>query len=200
MQNDPRLPFYFYHRLGNVKVAEHWHQGIEINCLVKGRDLRFAVNGHTFHFNSGDVWVVNRNLIHSSSGEKGDWEYFGLIIDDDFLVSEFPPSKNWNLNLLGQKSIADPEAYACLVGEVKKIDELMLRPFTEVGRLKILSHFFNVIVLLDQFFNEEEKGESPLETGLVNEVITFIQDNFARDLSAESISRHFHISQMTLNK
>ncbi|MGP3292897.1 hypothetical protein [Lactobacillus gasseri] len=36
VQNNQRLPFYFYHD-NQVNEPEHWHQGIELNYLIKGK-------------------------------------------------------------------------------------------------------------------------------------------------------------------
>ena len=42
VQNNQRLPFYCYYD-NKVMQPEHWHQGIELNYLIKGKDLRFAL-------------------------------------------------------------------------------------------------------------------------------------------------------------
>lgn len=73
--------------------------------------MRFALEGKTYHFNSGDIWLVNRRQIHSASGENEDWKYEGFIIDDDFLLSQYPTSINWNLDLLGKNSTNNQTAY-----------------------------------------------------------------------------------------
>ena len=117
VQNNQRLPFYFYHD-NQANQPEHWHQGIELNYLIKGKDLRFALEGKTYHFNSGDIWLVNRRQIHSASGEDEEWEYEGFIIDDDFLLSQYPTSINWNLSLLGKSSTKNQPAYRELRDEV----------------------------------------------------------------------------------
>lgn len=74
MQNNSRLPF-FYYESSNIYNEVHWHQGIELNYLMKGEDLRFVIDGHTYHFNEGDMWSVNRRHVHSSTGERKDWHY-----------------------------------------------------------------------------------------------------------------------------
>lgn len=65
IQNNQRLTFYFYHSDQAIQ-SEHWYQEIELNYLIKGKDLRFALEGKTYHFNSGDIWLVNRRrfIVH----------------------------------------------------------------------------------------------------------------------------------------
>lgn len=145
VQNNQRLPFYFYYD-NQAMQPEHWHQGIELNYLIKGKDLRFALEGQTYHFNSGDIWLVNRRQIHSASGETGEWKYEGLIIDDDFLLSQYPSSINWNLNLLGQKSTKKQRAYNELVKEIVALGRLCRKPLTDARRFIVLSHLMKIIV------------------------------------------------------
>ena len=187
VQNNQRLPFYFYYD-NKVMQPEHWHQGIELNYLNKGKDLRFALEGQTYHFNSGDIWLVNRRQIHSASGEAGEWEYGGLIIDDDFLLSQYPSSINWNLNLLGQKSTKKQRAYNELVKEVAELGRLCRKPLTDARRFIVLSHLMKIIVLLDQNFNNKEQIVQSPNLALGDEIIKYINEHFQEDIQVGDIA------------
>ena len=197
VQNNQRLPFYFYYD-NKVMQPEHWHQGIELNYLIKGKDLRFALEGQTYHFNSGDIWLVNR--LHSASGEAGEWEYEGLIIDDDFLLSQYPSSINWNLNLLGQKSTKKNRAYNELVKEVAELGRLCRKPLTDARRFIVLSHLMKIIVLLDQNFNNKEQVVQSPNLALGDEIIKYINEHFQEDIQVGDIAEKFNISHVTLNR
>lgn len=199
VQNNQRLPFYFYYD-NKVMQPEHWHQGIELNYLIKGKDLRFALEGQTYHFNSGDIWLVNRRQIHSASGEAGEWEYEGLIIDDDFLLSQYPSSINWNLNLLGQKSTKKQRAYNELVKEVAELGQLCRKPLTDARRFIVLSHLMKIIVLLDQNFNNKEQIVQSPNLALGDEIIKYINEHFQEDIQVGDIAEKFNISHVTLNR
>lgn len=199
VQNNTRLPF-FYCAGSDIFNEVHWHQGIEIGCLLKGKDLRFAINGQTYHFNQGDVWAVNRRHIHSSTGKPQNWDYFCLIIDDDFLLSQFPSSKNWNLSLLGQKSSPNQAAFQKLAKEMIAIHDLMQAKLTDCTRLLILSHLFQIIVLLDQNFNQPKIDIVTPNNNLNEEVIDFINQNFTQNYSVEDIAHKFKVSHVTLNQ
>ena len=199
VQNNQRLPFYFYYD-NQVMQPEHWHQGIELNYLIKGKDLRFALEGQTYHFNSGDIWLVNRRQIHSASGEAGEWEYEGLIIDDDFLLSQYPSSINWNLNLLGQKSTKKTRAYNELVKEVAELGRLCRKPLTDARRFIVLSHLMKIIVLLDQNFNNKEQIVQSPNLALGDEIIKYINEHFQEDIQVGDIAQKFNISHVTLNR
>lgn len=199
VQNNQRLPFYFYYD-NKVIQPEHWHQGIELNYLIKGKDLRFALEGQTYHFNSGDIWLVNRRQIHSASGKVGEWEYEGLIIDDDFLLSQYPSSINWNLNLLGQKSTKKQRAYNELVKEVVELGRLCRKTLTDARRFIVLSHLMKIIVLLDQNFNNKEQVVQSPNLALGDEIIKYINEHFQEDIQVGDIAEKFNISHVTLNR
>lgn len=199
VQNNQRLPFYFYYD-NQAMQPEHWHQGIELNYLIKGKDLRFALEGQTYHFNSGDIWLVNRRQVHSASGEAGEWEYEGLIIDDDFLLSQYPSSINWNLNLLGQKSTKKQRAYNELVKEIVALGRLCRKPLTDARRFIVLSHLMKIIVLLDQNFNNKEQIVQSPNLALGDEIIKYINEHFQEDIQVGDIAQKFNISHVTLNR
>ena len=199
VQNNQRLPFYFYYD-NQAMQPEHWHQGIELNYLIKGKDLRFALEGQTYHFNSGDIWLVNRRQIHSESGEAGEWKYEGLIIDDDFLLSQYPSSINWNLNLLGQKSTKKQRAYNELVKEIVALGRLCRKPLTDARRFIVLSHLMKIIVLLDQNFNNKEQIVQSPNLALGDEIIKYINEHFQEDIQVGDIAQKFNISHVTLNR
>lgn len=198
VQNNQRLPFYFYYD-NQAMQPEHWHQGIELNYLIKGKDLRFALEGQTYHLNSGDIWLVNRRQIHSASGEAGEWKYEGLIIDDDFLLSQYPSSINWNLNLLGQKSTKKQRAYNELVKEIVALGRLCRKPLTD-ARFIVLSHLMKIIVLLDQNFNNKEQIVQSPSLALGDEIIKYINEHFQEDIQVGDIAQKFNISHVTLNR
>ena len=199
VQNNQRLPFYFYYD-NQAMQPEHWHQGIELNYLIKGKDLRIALEGQTYHFNSGDIWLVNRRQIHSASGEAGEWKYEGLIIDDDFLLSQYPSSINWNLNLLGQKSTKKQRAYNELVKEIVALGRLCRKPLTDARRFIVLSHLMKIIVLLDQNFNNKEQIVQSPNLALGDEIIKYINEHFQEDIQVGDIAQKFNISHVTLNR
>ena len=199
VQNNQRLPFYFYYD-NQAMQPEHWHQGIELNYLIKGKDLRFALEGQTYHFNSGDIWLVNRRQIHSASGEAGEWKYEGLIINDDFLLSQYPSSINWNLNLLGQKSTKKQRAYNELVKEIVALGRLCRKPLTDARRFIVLSHLMKIIVLLDQNFNNKEQIVQSPNLALGDEIIKYINEHFQEDIQVGDIAQKFNISHVTLNR
>lgn len=199
VQNNPRLPFYFYRDM-DVNISEHWHQGIELNYLVKGKDLRFAIEGHTYHFDRGDFWCVNRAQIHSSSGEDGEWEVIGLIIDDDFLLSQYPSSQYWNISLLGKKSVKNAKAYQKICQSMLKISTLVSKPMDDNVRFLAMIELMKMIVLLDQNFNEVKASLTSPNRSLSQDLIDYLNNHFTEGITTQDVVEHFNSSHVTLNQ
>ncbi|CAM3068202.1 cupin domain-containing protein [Lactiplantibacillus plajomi] len=139
-----RLPFKFYEHDPEtpINVAPHWHQGIELNYLVRGETLTFVVNGTTTIYHPGDLWTVNRRRVHSASGRQGaDWQEFGLIIDDHFLRDRVPSSQYWQLTLGQDAQATQAGAYATVRDHLLAIRTLVHQPAGELQRPKFSAIF-----------------------------------------------------------
>ena len=205
VQTIPRLPFKYYEHdpLTDINVAPHWHQGIELNYLVSGTTLKFVTDGHTTEYRPGDLWTTNRRVVHSASGPtEVDWVEFGLIIDDDFLQAKLPASTNWQLTLNGAASAkAHPQAYADVRQQLVAIHDLLMTPTTDLLRLQILSHFYQLLVTLGQTFTVPltTTAVTPNLT-LTDTVMNTINQHYAEPIDGNALAEQFHVSLTTLNQ
>lgn len=205
VQTIPRLPFKYYEHdpLTSITVAPHWHQGIELNYLVSGAPLKFVTDGQTSEYRPGDLWTVNRRVVHSASGpEQVDWVEFGLIIDDDFLLNQIPASVNWQLTLNGDSSAhQQPTAYAQIREHLVAIHDLLSQPTNDLTRLSILSHFYGLLAELGQHFtvNRDDQDVSP-NLSLVDDVMNTISQHYAEPISGNTLAKQYHVSLTTLNQ
>ncbi|WP_125606698.1 helix-turn-helix domain-containing protein [Lapidilactobacillus bayanensis] len=201
----PRLPFKYYVNdpLRPIDVAPHWHQEIELNCLVSGAVLKFVADGRTTEYYPGDIWAVDHRVIHSATGApRTDWHEFGLIIDDDFLLNEISESANWHLTLAGQASEKlAPTAYQAIQQHLLAIHDLLINPLTDANRLAILGHLYGLLFDLQQHFT------TPLTTNSVNrnqplidQVMMFINQSSREPLTGQGLATKFHVSLTTLNQ
>lgn len=205
VQQMPRLPFKYYVHdpLTSIDVAPHWHPEIELNFLVSGGDLTFVTNGHTTVYHPGDVWAVNRRVSHSATGDPTKlWDEFGLIIDEKFLQTRLPASANWYLHLQGGQSAAlAPEAYVEFKKHFLAIRAEIAGCLSDNARLMVLSHFYAMLVLLDEHFATAMSAqEITPNANLVDAVMVKINRDFADALSSAQLAKDFHVSQTTLNQ
>ncbi|MCT4399067.1 AraC family transcriptional regulator [Pediococcus ethanolidurans] len=201
----PGLPFKYYEHspLTSINVAPHWHQGIELNCLTAGDTLKFVTDGKTAEYRPGDIWAVNRRSVHSASGiPNADWEEFGLIIDDDFLQAQLPESTNWQITLVGpQASKIAPTAYTDIRAHLIAIHDLLTQGATDLVRLSVLSHFYELLVQLAQSYTVPLPPQNiNANQSLADTVMDYIDHAYAQSISGATLARRFHVSLTTLNQ
>lgn len=142
-------------------------------------------------------------MVHSASGPtEVDWVEFGIIIDDDFLQTQIPASANWHLTLNGAASSkTHPQAYADVRQQLVTIHDLLATPTTDLLRLQILSHFYQLLVTLGQTFTVPLTATtvSPNLT-LTDTVMTAINQHYAEPIDGNTLAEQFHVSLTTLNQ
>lgn len=205
VQSMPRLPFKYYEHdpKTSIDVAPHWHQGIELNYLVAGGPLKFVTDGQTTEYQPGDVWATNRRSVHSASGDPDQaWDEFGLIIDDDYLLSQLPASANWQLTLTAPADqTPQPTSYARVRDQLIAIHDLLHQGVTDDIRLLVLSHFFQLLVELDQHFTiaSDDQSVNPNQS-LTDLIMTTINDHYAEPITGATLAEQYHVSLTTLNQ
>ena len=92
--------------------------------------------------------------IHAATGHKDRYYYvMGLIIDNNFLEKEYPPSKNWRIKM--DHISRDTASYRQLRKNLITIAELVDQPISDSIRFLILSEFFQMIALIDSEYTEK---------------------------------------------
>ncbi|MFC6293739.1 helix-turn-helix domain-containing protein [Lactiplantibacillus daoliensis] len=205
VQTIPHLPFKYYEHnpLASIDVAPHWHQGIELNYLAAGDTLKFVTDGQTTEFHPGDVWAVNRRVVHSATGPaQANWAEFGLIIDDDFLQTEVPSSASWQLTLTEPRAeLKNPTAYAAIRNHLIAIHDSLANGANDLARLEILSHFYALVATLGQAFTVPlaTTDVSPNQN-LTDTVMDYINQAYTEPISGTTLAERFHVSLTTLNQ
>ncbi|MFC6182579.1 AraC family transcriptional regulator [Lactiplantibacillus daowaiensis] len=205
VQTMPRLPFKYYEHdpQTTIDVAPHWHQGIELNYLVAGATLKFVTDGQTVAYQPGDIWATNRRSVHSATGDPtADWDEFGLIIDDDYLLSQLPASAHWQLTLNQPATTTQqPASYQRIRQHLQAIHDLLHRGVSDNVRLLVLSHFFQLLVELDQHFatTQPQTTVNPNQS-LTDQIMTTINDHYAEPISGSTLAAQYHVSLTTLNQ
>jgi len=205
VQTIPHLPFKYYEHdpLTTIDVAPHWHQGIELNYLGGGDTLKFVTDGQTTEFHPGDIWAVNRRVVHSATGpDQAAWIEFGLIIDDDFLQTQLPSSTQWQLTLTSaQAELKNPTAYADIRNHLIAIHDLLAGGATDLARLEILSHFYALIAELGRSFTVPlAANDVNPNQNLTDAVMDYINQAYAEPISGTTLAERFHVSLTTLNQ
>lgn len=205
VQMTPHFPFRDYIRRSPTMhdVAPHWHQGLELNCLITGGTLTVVEDGVSSRFQPGSLWAIDPRVVHSSSAQpRDDWCEYGFQIDPTFLTALLPDAVNWHFTLHGRpQSGGQAKAYDALWSAMMAMyREKASAAADDVSRLRTLSAFYRVLALLAEHF------KAPLQTPavrvnppLVDRAMNLIDQDFAQPLSPASLAQQLHVSATTLN-
>lgn len=204
IQLTPPFPFRDYLRRPQVMhdVAPHWHQGLEVNCLIRGGSLLVVENGVTSQFTPGSMWAIDPRVVHSSTAEKrDDWLEYGFNVDPEFLTEVLPDSVNWHFTLHDRPADAShAAAYDELWAAVMAMYHEHGKAADNISRLRMLSAFYRVLALLATHFT------TPLQTPavrvnppLVDHAMAIIDRDYAQPLTPGMLAERLHVSTTTLN-
>ncbi|WP_270516008.1 AraC family transcriptional regulator [Lactobacillus johnsonii] len=90
---DPLPVWYFiFHDHNSEKyIAPHWHRGIELSYVERGRIDDFLINKQHYSSNSGTILIVNTQEIHSIRDfENNNGLALSIIFPYDYVVNLYP--------------------------------------------------------------------------------------------------------------
>lgn len=205
VQLNSKLPFkYYLHNENSSKsVAPHWHQSIELGFLVSNNHLECKDNNSTYHYQKGDIWVINSRNIHSEvlDTTKSLTE-FCLIIDYEFLQQAYPKIDQLKFNLHGRpNSIKELIAYQDLEKHLKLMIQLLQEPRTGGITLELTGQVYLVLAnLIENFSYEDSESSTRINDNLIDQALKLINSNYMTDLTSNNLAKQLNISITALNR
>ncbi len=189
-----RLPVIFHYdtRFVNENTYEffpNWHGAIEVLYFKKGIG-NLSLNGEKFSAFPEDIVVINSNVVHTITPEHDSCEYYCLIIDKKFIEkNEFPISHRQLHTKICDKEVTDIYANFCRC--LENHEEYYVQEAT--GYLYLLLSVLFAKYTDDNVSIAQNGSKDKIE--ITKKAITFIQDNFHKEITIEDISAHCHISK-----
>lgn len=205
VQLNSKLPFkYYLHNENSSKsVAPHWHQSIELGFLVSNNHLECKDNNSTYHYQKGDIWVINSRNIHSEvlDTTKSLTE-FCLIIDYEFLQQAYPKIDQLKFNLHGRpNSIKELIAYQDLEKHLKLMIQHLQEPRTGGITLELTGQVYLVLAnLIENFSYEDSESSTRINDNLIDQALKLINSNYMTDLTSNNLAKQLNISITALNR
>lgn len=196
ISNSKELPFKIFnfhaHNLNRV-IPMHWHQSTELLYCKQGQ-LEVNLKNHTYILKENDFIVINPYQIHSTKSPQKNWvlciqlplSFLNAITSNQFLRYYI-----FDANSCKRKNKNDYE----LTQAFKNIIELQMAKSNLVVSLKTTTNVVNIIRLLTQYYSKKSKiFEEESNINFVEELTSFISNNFEKDLKISDISEHFAYS------
>lgn len=181
----------------------HMHPYYEIFYLING-DCTFFVNHNVYKLNKGDLVIIPKEDIHRSTyPERGYSERFVLSFKDNNL--------EWIEELIGQDTVMDSLKQGVISIPEKRrdyVEGLLNKMLFESQGQDMLSEAFIKASFLEfllfiircQRFEQNVIKEIDVDNLMIQEIATYIYDNYDKKISLDDISTKFHISRSYLSK
>ncbi len=187
----------------NKQQPRHVHPYYEIFYLLNG-DCTFFIDHNIYKLSRGDLVIVPAGTIHKSTFPTQGYS-------DRFVVCFRETSLNWIKEVIGEAMVKD-----CLQTGIISIPEkrrdyveaIINKMIFENEGQDILSPAFIRTSLIElllfiircQKFEQNVVKEIDVDNKLIQEVATYIYNNYSKRLSLDDMAEKFHISKSYLSK
>ena len=217
----PDNPFSLY-RIQNVphafQIPVHWHDELEI-IFVKRGPLNVTISGENYIGNPGDAFVVSPGNLHFMGSHTGDVDYYTFLFPLEFVSFQtndlteqmlMAPLKSGRMLLQTQigKSIEDlcERLLVLYAGEEKRKPVRIPEQKTKEQETDSLSMQMETKAILCEFLQRMWKNHFIIENDtsgrntMEKEMISYIQENFANEISLKEFGAQFHLSEKYISR
>lgn len=186
-----------------VIQESHVHPYYEIFYLVNG-DCTFFINHDIYKLNKGDLVIVPEGELHKSTyPQRGFSEQYCLCFKDNNL--------EWLKDIIGGEIVnASLKMGVISIPEKRRdyVEALMKKMLFESKEQDILSAAFIKIGLIElllfiircQRFEQNVIKEIDVDNQLMQQIATYIYNNYNQKITLEHMADKFHISKSYLSK
>lgn len=186
-----------------VIQESHIHPYYEIFYLVNG-DCTFFINHDIYKLNKGDLVIVPEGELHKSTyPQRGFSEQYCLCFKDNNL--------EWLKDIIGEEIVnASLKMGVISIPEKRRdyVEALMKKMLFESKEQDILSAAFIKIGLIElllfiircQRFEQNVIKEIDVDNQLMQQIATYIYNNYNQKITLEHMADKFHISKSYMSK
>ncbi len=186
-----------------VIQESHVHPYYEIFYLVNG-DCTFFINHDIYKLNKGDLVIVPEGELHKSTyPQRGFSEQYCLCFKDNNLewLKEIIGEEIVNASLkMGVISIPEKrrdyvEALMKKMSFESKEQDILSAAFIKIGLIELL-----LFIIRCQRFEQNVIKEIDVDNQLMQQIATYIYNNYNQKITLEHMADKFHISKSYLSK
>lgn len=167
------------------------HENIELQMCTKGAGT-VLLNGRKYDFGEGDIVAINSDTIHYTFTES-ELIYTCLIIS-----TEWCRQMNIDYEKLNFSPIIHSSEIGALISELAR---LCCKPREPLSVAKSVNILLNIIIaLVENFAIIDQKKTNTRSLESIEKAIDFIQNNFARKITLDEISKEVFLNKYTLCK
>lgn len=183
-----KLPIIFHYDIVRKRTSfiGNWHENIELLYFISGSG-QILCNSVYYDVREGDLFIVNSNHLHSISSET-QCEYFCLIVDSDFLMSNGLNPEEIEFHPVVRSEQVET-LYKQLVHTIYAKDSYRITA--------IRAHILTLMLHLARFYSDHAPATRSKESVEKNikDAISFIKANLSHRLSLEELASQANLSK-----
>ncbi|MGX7091607.1 helix-turn-helix transcriptional regulator [Hutsoniella sourekii] len=176
-------------------IPLHWHNYWQLYWVKKG-SLDFQVNSHRFELNSRNLLVMNSRQFHQSKVALQDTQAICIIFDINFInsylleqiVKPFLNKEPFTFKLLPVNNEIERLLSSLFDGENATIPYLSIASLITRSLDQVINYFEG-----DHDFNSQDQV-------LFNEILSYIQNNYDKQIRVSDLLKHVGINKNYLNQ
>lgn len=199
-----RFEIFHVHEDVVAHMPLHYHDFYEINCVLDGTGV-FCLDGTEYETTPGTVMLIAPNNLHNIVCQTGErYERAYIYVTDAFLTSHSTPRTDLTAafrhydNPVSRVIQMDPEA---LRHTFQGLDEPVGDGYGD--DLVRERRFVDLMVALNQAVSASDVDVTPRPSAiprLIGEVMAYVGDHLAEDLSLDALAARFYVSKYHLSR
>lgn len=196
---DRDFPFALYHMhryFQPCAFALHWHDEVEIIYVQQGL-LNLTIDKMEYLGKAGDIFVVNSRVIHQMSVTVTPTVYVTALFPLESMLFQVEDSvMAAYLRPLMEGQLRFPTSVPNTVPQIQEKMERIISLFHEAPEYYQLLIRVSLLDLLCEFFTHHLMEKPEEETRYKEkhrEILAYIQANYLREITLDSISEAFHM-------
>ncbi|MBO5460164.1 MAG: AraC family transcriptional regulator [Lachnospira sp.] len=191
-------------RAANFKMpTSHVHPFYDVTYLISGECTCF-VNHNIYKLSKGDLIIIPPGEIHRST-------FHGNMQSERFVLSFRDDQLGWIRSLIGEKLVAESLKTDVISIPSKRRDyvesllnkllfesddpDILSPAFIQAGLLELL-----LFVIRCQQYENNVLKEIDVDNQLMQEIATYVYNNYDKKISLDDMAQRFHISRSYLSK
>lgn len=180
----------------------HWHPEVELTCIMSG-EIEYHVNERQYFLSEGDGMFANSNMLHAGYMKDGKectyltitfhprflYGYEGSILQTKY-VEFITKNDNWSSLSLSKEVSWQKEILECM-REIYEIYEKKESGFELLIQMKLMFIWQRFFLYYRDLPEKEYQPQKHLQR--LREIVTFIQENYEKELTLEDVADHVNI-------
>ena len=174
------------------KSGLHWHSAVEV-LYVESGSLSVNLEGEKKVVSSGEIVVVNAEVLHGFEKLSDDLSYYFLMVSDEFLKSK---------KLYGEMVFITPIIKS---NELEKVYLKMIKECEQKSdcyKVLISSLIIQFFVILNRSYKmtlERQIVSEDKKINLIRRATSYISEHYREKLSVDDIANYLHFSKSYLS-